>query len=212
MNLLWSRIYDVVIKTLLCSENYIQTAMKKNQMHRTNCYELLGFDIIIDSDLKPWLLEVNITPSFACDTPLDNSIKSTVVTDTFNLIGIKRFDRKKESINKIKHRMKGLYNNTKSTGINSASTKKGMLSNGIQGTSLNPGQANPADTPSNSQLLQQIDKLITEDPEQYGHLSEAMKKAAGFKYREYIRETLAEYQRRGNYIRIYPAKGTDMYD
>jgi hypothetical protein len=108
-------------------------------MHRTNCYECLGFDIIIDSDLKPWLLEVNITPSFACDSPLDNAIKSTVVTDMFNLVGIKRFDRKKESINKIKHRMKGLYNNPKATAISSAGQKKTMLSNGIQGTSLNPG-------------------------------------------------------------------------
>ena len=105
-------------------------------MHRTNCFELLGFDIIIDSDLKPWLLEVNITPSFACDTPLDASIKSTVVCDMFNLIGIKRFDRKKESINKIKHRMKGLYNN-KQGGLSSANPKKTIM-NGIQGTSINP--------------------------------------------------------------------------
>jgi hypothetical protein len=29
------------------------------------------------------------------------------------LIGVKRFDRKKESLNKIKHRMKGLYNKGK---------------------------------------------------------------------------------------------------
>jgi hypothetical protein len=41
---------------------------------------------------------------------------------------------------------------------------------------------------------------------------EPLKKAANCKYREYVRETLAEYQRRGNYIRIYPAKGSDMYD
>ena len=39
-----------------------------------------------------------------------------------------------------------------------------------------------------------------------------MKKAASIKYREYIRETVAEYQRRGHYIRIYPAKGSDIYD
>ena len=39
-----------------------------------------------------------------------------------------------------------------------------------------------------------------------------MKKAVSSKYREYVRETLAEYQRRGNYVRIYPAKGSDIYD
>jgi len=43
-------------------------------------------------------------------------------------------------------------------------------------------------------------------------MSEVLKRATNCKYREYIRETLAEYQRRGNYIRIFPAKGSDMYD
>ena len=108
MSLLWSRIYDVVIKTILLGESSVQAGMRKNGMHRTNCYELLGFDIIIDSDLKPWLLEVNLSSSMACDAPLDLSIKSTLVTDTFNLIGIKRFDRKKESINKMKNRMNNI--------------------------------------------------------------------------------------------------------
>jgi hypothetical protein len=106
-------------------------------MHRTNCYELYGFDILIDSDLKPWLIEVNITPSMATDAPLDAAIKSTVAVDTFNLVGIKRFDRKKESINKIKHRMKGLYNNKNQPAANGQIKKTG-LSSGIQGTGLGP--------------------------------------------------------------------------
>ena len=86
---------------------------------------------MIDSDLKPWLLEVNISSSMATDAPLDMSIKSNLVTETFNLIGIKRFDRKKESMNKIKNRMKGVYPpQVKSAG-------KNRLQSGIQGTSLN---------------------------------------------------------------------------
>jgi len=43
-------------------------------------------------------------------------------------MGVKRFDRKKESLNKIKHRMKGLYNKG----------KKSNLGNGIQGTGISP--------------------------------------------------------------------------
>lgn len=106
MNLLWSRIYDVIIKTLLCTENVITASLRKNNTSRSNCFELLGFDIILDSDLKPWLLEVNLSPSLSCDSPLDTQIKSNLITDTLNLIGVKRFDRKKESMNKVLQRLK----------------------------------------------------------------------------------------------------------
>ena len=113
-------------------------AMKKNAMHRTNCFEILGFDVLIDSDLKPWLLEVNLSPSLAADSPLDHTIKSTLIADTFNLIGIRRFDRKKESLNKIKHRMKGYYGSKGPGGGGGPGIPRrtGGLSSGIQGTGL----------------------------------------------------------------------------
>jgi tubulin polyglutamylase TTLL5 len=101
MNLLWSRVYDIIIKTLLSTESIITASLRKNNTSRGNCFEILGFDIILDSDLKPWLLEVNLSPSLSCDSPLDMTIKSNLVTDTFNLIGVRRFDRKKESMNKV---------------------------------------------------------------------------------------------------------------
>ncbi len=41
---------------------------------------------------------------------------------------------------------------------------------------------------------------------------EPLKKAANLKYKDYIRETILENQRRGYMIRIYPARGSDMYD
>ena len=43
-------------------------------------------------------------------------------------------------------------------------------------------------------------------------MHESLRKAASLRYREYIRETLSEHQRKGNFIRIYPAKNSDMYD
>ena len=96
MDLLWSRIYDVILKTLACGDSYVINSMKKRQLYRLNCFEVFGFDILVDSDLKPWLIEVNLSPSLSPDSPLDMTIKTNLLVDTFNLFGIKRFDRKKE--------------------------------------------------------------------------------------------------------------------
>jgi tubulin polyglutamylase TTLL5 len=65
---------------------------------------VFGFDILIDSDLKPWVLEVNLSPSLATDAPLDLKIKANLITDTLNMCGLRKFDRRKESANKLKFR------------------------------------------------------------------------------------------------------------
>ena len=53
--------------------------MKKNQMYRSNCFEVFGFDILLDSDLKPWLVEVNLSPSLSPESPLDFTIKHNLL-------------------------------------------------------------------------------------------------------------------------------------
>lgn len=93
MDLFWSRIYDVIIKSIISCENHLFTATKKTCIHNSNCFELFGYDIMIDSDLKPWLIEVNLSPSLACESKLDLQIKSCLIADTLNLIGVHRFDR-----------------------------------------------------------------------------------------------------------------------
>jgi hypothetical protein len=97
MNLFWSRIYDVIIKSIVSGENNIFNSIKKTCIHRTNCFELFGYDILIDSDLKPWLIEINLSPSLACESPLDITIKSSLISDALSMVGVKRFDRKVES-------------------------------------------------------------------------------------------------------------------
>jgi hypothetical protein len=88
VNLIWAKIYDLIIKTILSIEHLIVDQVRKNGLHRSNCFDLLGFDVLLDDCLKPWLMEVNLSPSLATDSPLDFRIKSNLVADTFNLIGL----------------------------------------------------------------------------------------------------------------------------
>jgi tubulin polyglutamylase TTLL6/13 len=64
------------------------------------CYELLGFDVFLDSSLKPWVIEVNHSPSFSTDTPLDFKIKKNLITDTIKLLNLSW--QKKQNYKKLK--------------------------------------------------------------------------------------------------------------
>lgn len=43
---------------------------------------------MIDAKLNPYLIEINYTPSFTADTPLDQLIKKNLISDTLDILGI----------------------------------------------------------------------------------------------------------------------------
>jgi len=88
----FQNIEDVIIKSIISVEFPVNSACKMFVPHRRNCFELYGFDILIDSDLKPWLLEVNLSPSLNCDTVIDMKIKSALICDLLNLVNTFDFD------------------------------------------------------------------------------------------------------------------------
>ena len=92
---LWARVKDLVIKTIISAEPYMLHSLNRTPEHRNNCYEIYGFDVLIDSNLKPWLMEVNACPSLSSTSPLDQKIKTTLICDTMNLLGYLPFDKKK---------------------------------------------------------------------------------------------------------------------
>ena len=76
----WHKITNIIILTLLALSDHIPT-------HTTyNCFELLGFDILIDNRMKPWLLEVNVSPALTTATPLDAYVKLGVLQHTIYLV------------------------------------------------------------------------------------------------------------------------------
>lgn len=50
------------------------------------CCDLLGFDVMLDHKLKPWMLEVNHMPSFKADTKLDYDVKHDMIKNTLQIL------------------------------------------------------------------------------------------------------------------------------
>ena len=53
-------------------------------------------------------MEVNLSPSLATESPLDLKIKSQLFVDTMNLVSMRKFDRRRENITKMKNRFKNI--------------------------------------------------------------------------------------------------------
>ncbi|TRY55158.1 hypothetical protein DNTS_032648 [Danionella cerebrum] len=108
---LWTDIEDVIIKTLISAHpilkhNY-QTCFP-NHACGSACFEILGFDVLLDRRLKPWLLEVNHSPSFTTDSQLDREVKDRLLYDTLVLINLGACDRRKiieEEKRRVKERL-----------------------------------------------------------------------------------------------------------
>lgn len=91
----FSQVKDVIVKTLISVEPHIVSNLNKSPGGRNSCFELYGFDILIDQDLKPWLLEVNVLPSLSSSSPFDKIVKTLLVCDVLTLVGIRGYDKKK---------------------------------------------------------------------------------------------------------------------
>ncbi|GBG90679.1 hypothetical protein CBR_g51027 [Chara braunii] len=92
---IWNQICDIVLKTMIAVEPQISTLCQLYVPNRCCCYELYGFDIVLDSSFKAWLLEVNTGPALQCPTALDRHIKYRMVADMLHLIGFVPFNREK---------------------------------------------------------------------------------------------------------------------
>ncbi|XP_034049570.1 tubulin polyglutamylase ttll6 isoform X2 [Thalassophryne amazonica] len=95
---LWKDIEDVILKTLISAH----PILKHNyhtcfRSHTTGsaCFEILGFDVLLDHRLRPWVLEVNHSPSFTTDSQLDHEVKDALLYDTLVLINLGACNRRK---------------------------------------------------------------------------------------------------------------------
>ncbi|KAJ3158002.1 putative tubulin polyglutamylase ttll2 [Geranomyces variabilis] len=78
----WRRIQGTIIATLLPVAAEVPAVP-------VGCFELYGFDILLDDAMKPWLLvEVNFGPALSLGTDVDDEVKKPLIKDIINLVGV----------------------------------------------------------------------------------------------------------------------------
>lgn len=83
-----AQIRAIICKTIIAAEAHLTPLMYQYVKKPTSCYELFGFDLMLDHNLKPWLIEVNVSPSLMGGSPLDKRVKGLLLSDIFHLVGV----------------------------------------------------------------------------------------------------------------------------
>jgi len=92
---LWQQVDDLVVKTLISVDFEINSMRKMHCKYKDSAFELLGFDVLIDENLKPWIVEINLGSSLSMSSPLDRRIKTELINQMFHMIGFESVDCKK---------------------------------------------------------------------------------------------------------------------
>ncbi|GAB4815434.1 hypothetical protein N2152v2_002480 [Parachlorella kessleri] len=87
----WGSIKHMIAKSLIAIQpilQYYYRSATRADDEGFSCFEVLGYDVLLDETLRPWLVEVNHSPSFTTDTPLDLAIKTEVIYEAMQLVGV----------------------------------------------------------------------------------------------------------------------------
>lgn len=94
---IWKKIYSVINKTIISIHPELvrsyRSCMTNGKVGRFHCFEILGFDVMLDKKMKPILLEVNHSPSWNTDTALDLMVKEGLISETMKLLTIDPIER-----------------------------------------------------------------------------------------------------------------------
>ena len=79
---------DIAIKSILSVLEQFLDKINENGTQDRNHFKLLGFDYLVDDNLKVHLLEINDRPSLIMGDINDRKLKPQLVADTLNIVGI----------------------------------------------------------------------------------------------------------------------------
>lgn len=77
-----NRLFAAMDSLIINSLKAVQGVMINDR----HCFECYGYDVLIDSDLKPWLVEVNASPSLTTTTESDRILKMSLIRDIYSIV------------------------------------------------------------------------------------------------------------------------------
>jgi hypothetical protein len=191
----WEKVEHIICKSIIAAVPQMTHVYNSCFPHNNDgftCFEVLGFDILVDEKCKPWLMEINHTPSLTCDTPLDHRIKHALITETWNIINVqptdkqRHIDRERAQFAKRMQQVKNVHNVNTTLGNVQPAPASPMI---------------PIDQMFGSSVPQQPDQLTAP-----GMLDEALLSTEQF-VEEHRRK---EDAKAVNYRRIYPSSNIQL--
>jgi tubulin polyglutamylase TTLL1 len=77
-----NQVFEDIERIILLSLKSVQGVIINDK----HCFECYGYDIIVDDDLKCWLVEVNASPSLSATTHDDRIMKHKLINDIFRVV------------------------------------------------------------------------------------------------------------------------------
>ncbi|WAR11539.1 TTLL9-like protein [Mya arenaria] len=71
---------NIIIKSL--------QSVQKIIINDKHCFEMYGYDVLLDDKLKPWLIEINASPSLTASGKDDYDLKHGVLNDVLNVLDL----------------------------------------------------------------------------------------------------------------------------
>lgn len=74
--------FDDIKNVIINSLKSVESVMNGDK----HCFECYGYDILLDENLKPWLIEINSSPSLSTTTKGDHILKKKLINDVLDIV------------------------------------------------------------------------------------------------------------------------------
>ncbi|EAR99457.2 tubulin polyglutamylase, putative (macronuclear) [Tetrahymena thermophila SB210] len=77
-----NKCFDDINNIIIMSLKSVQSIIINDK----HCFEMYGYDILIDENCKPWLIEINASPSLTVTGKIDKELKTELIKNVYQIV------------------------------------------------------------------------------------------------------------------------------